>query len=86
MDPNLISALSIARRVLDPLGELIKVSLRFLITFIFYSLINIFVNVQFVRTVPKLLYNKQNMYYIFVGRPQKFRSWFIPTRHSAKNA
>lgn len=25
MDPNLISALSIARRVLDPLGELIKV-------------------------------------------------------------
>lgn len=26
MDPNLISALSIARRVLDPLGELIKVS------------------------------------------------------------
>lgn len=61
MDPNLISALSIARRVLDPLGELIKVSLRFLITFIFYSLINIFVNVQFVRTVPKLLYNKQNM-------------------------
>lgn len=61
MDPNLISALSIARRVLDPLGELIKVSLRFLITFIFYSLINIFVNVPFVRTVPKLLYNKQNM-------------------------
>lgn len=29
MDPNLISALSIARRVLDPLGELIKVSCIF---------------------------------------------------------